>query len=76
MVTSLSSQMNELKIAPSTIEVGEKSSVELSPFELKNKSKRKEDFTKTIAAIASGDPEAALDYSAVYSLEDDYYLNG
>ena len=64
--------MNELKIAPSTIEVGGKSSVELSPFELKNRNKRKEDFTKTIAAIASGDPEAALDYSAVYSLEDDY----
>lgn len=64
--------MNELKLAPSTIEVGKKSSVELSPFELKNRSKRKEDFTKTISAIASGNPDAALDYEAVYSLDDDY----
>ena len=64
--------MAELEIAPSTIEVGEKASVELSPFELQNRSKRREDFTKVVGAIASGNPESALEYEAEYGLEDDY----
>ena len=64
--------MAELEIAPSTIEVGEKASVELSPFELQNRSKRREDFTKVVGAIASGNPESALEYEAEYGLEDDF----
>ena len=64
--------MSELEIAPSTIEVGEKAAVELDPFELRRRSRRKQDFTKAVGAIASGNPEAALEYEAEYGLEDDY----
>ena len=72
MVASLKSQMTELKIAPSTIEVGGKTSVELAPFELRNRDKRKQDFTEVVGAIASGNPEKALEYEAEYGLEDDF----
>ena len=64
--------MNALEIAPSTIEVGKKSSVELDPFQLKRRRKRKEDFTNVVGAIASGNPEAALEYEAEYGLDDDF----